>query len=708
MRLGHGDAREQRYLVEVVAAQVVRRQHGETYGVFARFEVYATEVEIHERFVRPLIGICGNYRGTIEIPAVIDGHAELLGEHGFGEAPVYGDHERNGSRLFRVHGERDRRARVLVEVTYIRSVAAIYYPVTRIGRGAVRYLRVFRLEHICVLARSALCRAYRVFALRIKAPVAYRADGCTLVRFGHGDVREQRYLVEVVAAQVARRQHGETYGVFARYEVYAAEVEIHERFVRPLIGICGNYRGTIEIPAVIDGHAEPIREHGLRASSVYCDHKRNRGGSLRFHGERDRRARVMVEVAYIRSVAARYYIVTRIGRSAVRYLRVFRLEHMLFLARSALGRAYRVFALRIKALAANGAFMLADVHLGSRFGLGSGSGSGLSRPAARRDGHDYRNDDYHRYNYRSDEDEQLSVAGKPRLLLRRFVSAFAVRAARRSARIAARAGVCRRLARFRLSRRFFSLFCRRGSEPRFVLFACEDEGKHCHHDAGESDHAHRHRSRGERYLPPGRYLDYTGARRHAVHRHAVKLIIQYSVARLAESEHDRRIVFAVFEIRFRTVRHPQIVARDETFRLCPLVSHMERVARAGVSLHHADEIPFVAEDVGEQTLVRARPGAAYAVERTHHAVHVPLSYRYLERAEVYLSRALFVEEGRHAVTVALLIVESKVLGHDHDALALQSRYFRAEYLAGQEAVLAVILPVSAAVKRAVYVRAGRV
>ena len=136
---------------------------------------------------------------------------------------------------------------------------------------------------------------------------------------------------------------------------------------------------------------------------------------------------------------------------------------------------------------------------------------------------------------------------------------------------------------------------------------------------------------------------------------------------------------------------------------------MKSVARsARVGFDNADKIPLVAQYVGKQTFVRARPSAAYAVERTHYAVHAALSHRRLECAQVQFARALFVEERGYAVTVAFLIVEREMFGHDYNADVLNTFDLGGEHKPRQNAVLAVVLPVSAAVRGSVYIRAGGV
>ncbi len=136
---------------------------------------------------------------------------------------------------------------------------------------------------------------------------------------------------------------------------------------------------------------------------------------------------------------------------------------------------------------------------------------------------------------------------------------------------------------------------------------------------------------------------------------------------------------------------------------------MERrvFAVACVRFHYADKVPLVAQHVGQQTFVRACPRQSDAVERAHDSVHLAVSYSRLECAEVDIARALLVEERRYAVTVAFLIVEREVLGHDYDADALYALDFRREHKSREHAVLAVIFPVSAAVGVSVDIRTRR-
>ena len=136
--------------------------------------------------------------------------------------------------------------------------------------------------------------------------------------------------------------------------------------------------------------------------------------------------------------------------------------------------------------------------------------------------------------------------------------------------------------------------------------------------------------------------------------------------------------------------------------------HPVSVAHGGVGDHHAVEAPLVAEHIGEQRLGSARPGVAKAAVTAHDSGGAALLDRKLKGLEVNFADGLLVCPDRDGQTVGLLIVQGKVLDVGVHALTAHALHHGSAHLAGQQAVLAVILEVTAGEGGAVDVHAGGV
>ena len=168
----------------------------------------------------------------------------------------------------------------------------------------------------------------------------------------------------------------------------------------------------------------------------------------------------------------------------------------------------------------------------------------------------------------------------------------------------------------------------------------------------------------------------------------------------------RGVALQIVEHRFGQVgvQHLRVAAAHA------LVDVVDDAALVIVCDDRAAEAPFVAQNLCQQAVVAARPAGADAVERAHHPVGLALLHGDLKRAQIDLAHRLFGDPGHEPARVArrLLLVDGEVLQIRDDALLAQALdLFRREF-AGEVAVLAVILPVAAAERRAMDVDRGRV
>ena len=134
--------------------------------------------------------------------------------------------------------------------------------------------------------------------------------------------------------------------------------------------------------------------------------------------------------------------------------------------------------------------------------------------------------------------------------------------------------------------------------------------------------------------------------------------------------------------------------------------HPVGVAHGGVSDHHAVEAPLVAEHIGEQRLGSACPGVAQAAVAAHNGGGSAFLDRKLKGFEVNFADGLLVRPDRDGQAVGFLIVQGKVLDVGVHALTVHALHHGSAHFAGQQAVLAVILKVTAGEGGAVDVHAG--
>ncbi len=118
--------------------------------------------------------------------------------------------------------------------------------------------------------------------------------------------------------------------------------------------------------------------------------------------------------------------------------------------------------------------------------------------------------------------------------------------------------------------------------------------------------------------------------------------------------------------------------------------------------------PLLAEDAGNEAVVGAGPGRAPAGVGRHHAVAASVLDGSLEGLQVNLSGRLLIDPYAQADAVLLTVVEGEVLHYNVHALGLDCGHLVGAHLAGEEAVLGVVLEVAAAVGGAVNIIARAV
>ena len=189
---------------------------------------------------------------------------------------------------------------------------------------------------------------------------------------------------------------------------------------------------------------------------------------------------------------------------------------------------------------------------------------------------------------------------------------------------------------------------------------------------------------------------------HAVHGGRVRVGIEEVLRRSAEVVQQ----LAVFRRPAFNLRHqpvaggqPSVIARFQTDGNV----HPVAVRHHSVRQRHADEAPFLAQNFVAKSAVRTCPARADTVEGGHGGVRTALFHRVLETLQVDFTNRLFRREGCNRLAVRLKVIEREVLDVDDQPLRASRCHFLRRHLAGQEAVLGVILEVTAGVRRAVDV-----
>ena len=136
--------------------------------------------------------------------------------------------------------------------------------------------------------------------------------------------------------------------------------------------------------------------------------------------------------------------------------------------------------------------------------------------------------------------------------------------------------------------------------------------------------------------------------------------------------------------------------------------HPAGVAHGGVSDDCAAEAPLVPQDAGQQGMACACPGIAQVAVTGHDAGGSAFLDRQLKGFQVKFTDGLFVGPYRQRQAVGLLVVEGKVFDVSKDALAHAAADFRCCQFAGEQAVLGVILKVTAAEGSAMDIGARRI
>ena len=150
-------------------------------------------------------------------------------------------------------------------------------------------------------------------------------------------------------------------------------------------------------------------------------------------------------------------------------------------------------------------------------------------------------------------------------------------------------------------------------------------------------------------------------------------------------------------------QHAVGAAADSLVRI-----HVSRIAEV-VGEHEALEAPLVTQDVVEQLVTGAGPDSADIVEGGHDRLAAAVLHSDLEGLEVDLTDGLLVGPGaQHAAAVGLLVVESEVLHVGVYAVLLSAQNGVGSHVAAQNAVLGVVLEVTAGESGTVGIHSGSV
>ena len=190
----------------------------------------------------------------------------------------------------------------------------------------------------------------------------------------------------------------------------------------------------------------------------------------------------------------------------------------------------------------------------------------------------------------------------------------------------------------------------------------------------------------------------------AVHARGICQSIQVMVAGLPHSRHDHRIVF-VFRQFVDNIRHHSIVGRHTCQNA---VSAGDIGGQHVVGDGHTVIAPFLAHNVGHQSLMAAGPYSAPAGISGHHAIGAAFFKGILEGPQIDLTGSLLVQPYRLTDSFLLTVIEGEVLDDHIHTLVLNTQNLCGTDLTGQEAVLGVILKVPSAVGGTVGIAARAV
>ena len=122
--------------------------------------------------------------------------------------------------------------------------------------------------------------------------------------------------------------------------------------------------------------------------------------------------------------------------------------------------------------------------------------------------------------------------------------------------------------------------------------------------------------------------------------------------------------------------------------------------REEVRLHVAVEPPLPPQHVREERRVLAHVRAVHAVVRAHHRRDLAVAHRHLERQQVELVQHAVGDDGVLRRAIRLLLVGDEVLRHRDHAVLLHRADLGHRHRPGQERVLAEVLEVAPALRRA--------
>ena len=210
-------------------------------------------------------------------------------------------------------------------------------------------------------------------------------------------------------------------------------------------------------------------------------------------------------------------------------------------------------------------------------------------------------------------------------------------------------------------------------------------------DHGQDDHVEQ----GDQSVPVGRIV------RLHLHGSAVGLGVEDVVAGLAHG--DAGGIAGGIDGSAHQAQHHVVAGAHGQVGI-----HPGGVCHGGVGDHHADEAPLAPQHVGDQGPGSAGPGGAQIAVAGHDRRGFAFLHGDLKGLQVHLAHGLLIGPNREAQAVGLLIVQGIVLSVHVHALGSRAPDLGRAQLAGEEAVLGIILEVPAGEWGAVDIHAGRI